>query len=164
MTEQADILFVPTRLIRVDREPHRLIETCYDPSRGDGAHRYQYAAMSYCWGSPEQAISQLKTEKSTLSSRLSSIEEREMTRVLRDAVKTCHSLSIPCLWIDALCIIQDVKQDWEQESSMLDRIFSNSYLTIVVVSSESCNKSFLSHETAKLEVPWIIRFQRCARR
>ncbi|KAI1211058.1 HET-domain-containing protein [Annulohypoxylon truncatum] len=145
--------FVPTRLVRVDCQPPRLIETRHSLSQGDKGS-FRYAAISYCWGSPEQARSQLKTERSSLSSRLSSIEEHEMTQVLKDAVTTCRALAISYLWIDTLCIIQDNSQDWDRESASLSQIYGNAYLTICALSSDSCNGSFLNREPAQIEIPF----------
>ncbi|KAK0719006.1 hypothetical protein B0T21DRAFT_338960 [Apiosordaria backusii] len=49
---------------------------------------------------------------------------------MRDAVKVCKSLGIRYLWVDALCIIQDSKNDWEQENQQMSRVYEGSYLTI----------------------------------
>ncbi|KAI1457998.1 HET-domain-containing protein [Annulohypoxylon moriforme] len=151
---QSNGKFIPTRLVRVDCQPPRLIETPHGFSHGSTRDPFRYAAISYCWGTPEHARSQLKTEKSSLSSRLSSIEEDDMNQVLRDAVQTCRALAIPYLWIDTLCIIQDDPQDWIHESSLLGKIYANAYLTICALSSDSCNGSFLTRAPAKIEIPF----------
>ncbi|KAI2471035.1 HET-domain-containing protein [Annulohypoxylon bovei var. microspora] len=152
---QSDSEFVPTRLVRVDCQSPRLVETYYGFGQGNLRHPFRYAAISYCWGSPEQAKLQLKTERSSLLSRLSSIEEHKMTRVLRDAVETCRALSIPYLWINTLCIIQDDPQDWEQESTSMGKIYTNAYLTICALSSDSCNESFLTRKPSQIEIPFF---------
>lgn len=153
--EQAHNEFVPTRLVRVDCQPPRLVETSYELGRGHTKHSLRYAALSYCWGLPEEAKSQLKTTTSSLQSRLSSIEEHDMTKVLKDAVRTCRALYIPYLWIDALCIIQDDPQDWEQESAVMGKIYGNAYLTICATSPGSCNESFLDRKPADIEIPFL---------
>ncbi|KAI1134371.1 HET-domain-containing protein [Hypoxylon sp. FL0543] len=152
--ELSDKIFMPTRLVRVDCTPARLIETSNGVGRGDEGGSFKYAALTYCWGPPEQAKSQLKTERQSLSSRLSSIDERDMTKVLQDAIQTCRALSIPYLWVDALCIIQDDPKDWERESALLGKIFFNAYLTICALSSESCNEGFLNRQPAQVEIPF----------
>ncbi|KAI0899898.1 HET-domain-containing protein [Annulohypoxylon nitens] len=151
--------FVPTRLVRVNCQPPRLIETSQVPDQGFPRHSWRYAALSYCWGSPEQARTQLKTTRSSLLSRRSSIEEHDMTKVLEDAVRTCRALSIPYLWIDALCIIQDDLQDWEQESAAIGKIYGNAYLTICATSSSSCNERFLNREPADIEIPFLSKMR-----
>ncbi|OTA93785.1 hypothetical protein M434DRAFT_395319 [Hypoxylon sp. CO27-5] len=152
--ELSDNAFLPTRLVRVDCQPIRLIETSNGRSRITKTQSFKYAALSYCWGSPEQAKSQLKTERASLPTRLSSIEAHEMTRVLQDAIQTCRALSIPYLWIDALCIIQDDLKDWERESELLGDTFYNAHVTICAMSSESCNEGFLDRQLAQVEIPF----------
>lgn len=70
-----------------------------------------------------------------------------MTPVLQDAIKTCRSLSISYLWIDALCITQDDPLDWERESASVGLIYLNAYLTICALSSDSCTGSFLDRKS-----------------
>lgn len=142
--------FVPTRLVRVDCEPPRLI--C--PTQANGKSSFQYAALSYCWGPPEQAKWQLKTEIASLLARLEGINEHEMTAVLQDAIRTCRALSIPYLWIDALCIIQNDEVDWDQESAVIGKIYSNAYLTICPWSSKACTQGFLYRIPSQVEIPF----------
>ncbi|KAI2624397.1 heterokaryon incompatibility protein-domain-containing protein [Hypoxylon sp. NC1633] len=80
-----------------------------------------------------------------------------MTEVLRDAVKTCRALSIPYLWIDALCIIQDDPLDWERESALVGKVYSSAYLTISALKSESCIKGFLDRQPPDIEIPFQSR-------
>ncbi|KAI1379433.1 HET-domain-containing protein [Hypoxylon crocopeplum] len=154
MKTQSNSGFMPTRLICVDFDPPRLIETSCSLNPGVENSSIQYAALSYCWGLPEQARSQLKTERSSLEARLTGIEEHDMTRVLQDAVKTCRALTIPYLWMDALCIIQDDPLDWERESASMGKIYSGAYLTVAALSSESCTEGFLYRQPAEIEIPF----------
>ncbi|KAG4412247.1 hypothetical protein IFR04_014615 [Cadophora malorum] len=68
-------IFVPTRLVDLrDRHTPRLVEFGDHNPRGDTELKHiKYAALSYCWGSPSEAISMLKTEKQSLRSRRSGI-------------------------------------------------------------------------------------------
>ena len=61
-----------------------------------------------------------------------------------DAITVCRDLQIPYLWIDALCIIQDSKIDWEQESQVMARVYESASLTICAMSSSSCLLPFLA--------------------
>lgn len=147
--------FVPTRLVQVDCEPPRLIETPpIDEKPAGWIQSLRYVALSYCWGSPEQARSQLKTERSSLPLRLSGIEKHKMTRALQDAIEICRALSIPYLWIDVLCIIQDDPIDWQRESALIGKLYSNAYLTICNLSPESCTQGFLERPPAQIEIPF----------
>lgn len=78
-----------------------------------------------------------------------------MSAVLWDAVTVCRSLGIRYLWMDALCILQDNKADWEKESSTMSRIYSEAFVTICAVSSTSCRESFLTRDRHHV----VINFQ-----
>jgi hypothetical protein len=96
----------------------------------------EYAALSYCWGSsmPEAA----KTTTSNLG-----LQERSLTQMLprtfHDAIEICRGLGIPYLWIDALCIIQDSQQDWEEQASEMGLVYTHSALTIAAAISDHCD-------------------------
>ncbi|KAE9966282.1 hypothetical protein BLS_007115 [Venturia inaequalis] len=56
-----------------------------------------------------------------------------------DAVRITRELKLRFLWIDALCIVQDDRLDWQRESAKMGAIYSMSYLTIAVDSGIDCN-------------------------
>lgn len=112
--------FIPTRLLYLGPEPYsdsvRLIVTSEIIGRlSTDIKSFDYAALSYCWGSPNDGKSQLCTNKDSLEARKGGIKESSMPPVLRDAIQVCRSLSVQYLWIDSLCIIQDDITDWERE-------------------------------------------------
>ncbi len=145
--------FIPTRLVQVDSEPPRLVEMNGPTILTFGHKSIKYTALSYCWGPHDKAMFQLKTEKLSFHTRLSRILEIEMTSALRDAITVCRALSISFLWVDALCIVQDDLEDWQRESSLMGRIYSNAYLTICAASSNSCMEGFLDSPVT-LTVPF----------
>jgi hypothetical protein len=103
----------------------------------------RYAALSYCWGPPTDAKKQCKTEHRSLDARLRAIPVQELSPVVRDAVVVARRLSIPYLWVDALCIIQDDRMDWENAFSLMGLVISNAYITISSLSSSTCQSGFL---------------------
>lgn len=76
---------------------------------------------------------------------------------LADAITVCRALDIRYLWVDALCILQDSVQDWEEQSLVMGEIFSGSLVTICAVSSTSCRSGFLQRSRLPLvgEIPVI---------
>ncbi|CAJ2509564.1 Uu.00g145900.m01.CDS01 [Anthostomella pinea] len=108
--------FVPTRLIKVDCNPPRLVRTADLTAANGGTIVPKYSALSYCWGPPEASKLQLKSEVASLYQRTSGLLGIEMTPVLRDAIATTRALEIPYLWVDALCIVQDDALGWEFEA------------------------------------------------
>jgi hypothetical protein len=143
--------FVPSRLLDIgadgaENDSLRLI------TRGDiisktswiaPSEHVKYAALSYCWGRPCDAQKQCKTERKSLKERLHAIPFIELTPVLRDAVIVARRLSIPYLWADSLCIIQDDTMDWENEASLMGLVYSNAHITICSLSSSTCQNGFL---------------------
>ena len=93
--------FLPERLIDVGASSLRLVER--DRIRAGTAKRPQYCALSYCWGPRGDAESQKKCTTANFHHHLGSLDFGELSPVLKDAVKTTRSLSIPYLWVDSLC-------------------------------------------------------------
>ena len=60
-----------------------------------------------------------------------------MSRNFRDAVVIARSLGLSYLWVDSLCIIQNWREDWEEQSSKMAEIFGNAYITIAATSAEN---------------------------
>jgi hypothetical protein len=108
----------------------------------------RYAAMSYCWGAPDDATRQLQTNHATYKERLSGFPIISASPVLRDVIKVARVIGIPYLWIDALCIIQDDLDDWEQESASMADIYKNAFITICTPASDTCQKGFLERQSS----------------
>ncbi|KAI1136820.1 HET-domain-containing protein [Hypoxylon sp. FL0543] len=138
----------PTRLIEVGDDASntcRLVETGSNAAFLQSPH-IPYAALSYCWGPPEDIVQQFKTEKSSLDSRLKGFKLHEVSPILRDAIIVSRALRIRYLWVDAVCIIQDDVEDWDRESSLMSLVFQNAALTICTPASTSCQQGFLARD------------------
>lgn len=48
------------------------------------------------------------------------------------------------LWIDTLCIIQDSRQDWQEQSAVIGQIYANTWLNISVSACSSPSGGFLA--------------------
>lgn len=55
----------------------------------------------------------------------------------------CRALGVRYIWIDALCILQGDKSDWEKESTTMANVYSNSILTIAATQGDSCVSGFV---------------------
>ena len=100
-----------------------------------------YAALSYCWGS--NPANMYKAETATLEARKERIWFAELPRTFQDAFRICRRLCIPALWIDALCIVQDSKSDWEAEMARMGGIYASSTVTIAADASTSVHGGIL---------------------
>ena len=132
---------LPTRVIDVGSldgyQKPRLVVTDGRPSR--------YCALSHCWG--DQAVpgagQSLRLLQSNLRELQLKIPTGSLPKTFGDAIETSRKLEIRYLWIDALCIIQDSKADWEYESARMNDVYECSYLTIVATSARSSTDGFL---------------------
>jgi hypothetical protein len=140
------------------RRPTRLLDlnhyhTGYDTLGGqdvrliDGTSSAgQYAALSYCWG----VVQQLRLLQVNLRQFRERIAFEELSQVARDAVTVCRKLSIPFLWIDALCIIQGADGDFLTEAPRMQDVYAGSTLTIVAASSKDTTEAFLVYRNPLL--------------
>lgn len=54
----------------------------------------------------------------------------------RDAIRFARHISVPYIWIDSLCIIQDDEEDWVTESAQMASIYENAYIVIAATQAE----------------------------
>ncbi|KAH7165197.1 heterokaryon incompatibility protein-domain-containing protein [Dactylonectria macrodidyma] len=138
--------FVPKRLMRVDGDELFLVESV------SNAETKCYAALTYCWGPKEHARKQLKTYRRNLKEHQRDISELQLPAVVQNAVSVTRALSIPYLWVDALCILQDdIKSpdhqggsDWDEQCKHMGDIYGGAYVTIAAAASENCEEGFLN--------------------
>jgi Heterokaryon incompatibility protein (HET) len=68
-------------------------------------------------------------------------------------------LGIRYLWIDSLCIIQDSKEDWSYEASLMGQYYQNSAVTIAAVGAEDGNDGLFVGSTFSITpCPVAIKF------
>lgn len=129
---------LPTRVLDIgkslDSKTVRLVEMVGQSGR--------YAALSHCWGGgyvPKtfQYISQL--EEASVTSRMQGFPVSQLSNTFKDAVYIARRLGLQYLWIDSLCIFQDVenREDWERESSKMASVYENAFITIAATSASS---------------------------
>lgn len=125
---------LPLRMLDIDLdgcEPIERIRLRCDvwPSR--------YATLSHCWGPDLQTIPRLLQKN--LADCVQEIMLDTLSRTFTDAVVCAYRLGIRYLWIDCLCIIQDSKEDWLQQSAIMAEIYSNAFVNFAATASSSCD-------------------------
>jgi Heterokaryon incompatibility protein (HET) len=80
---------------------------------------------------------------SNLSQYTRQLDMRVLSQTFRDAIEIAKVMSVPHLWIDALCTIQDSEQDKFEEIRVMERIYRESVVTIVAASSGEAKHGFL---------------------
>lgn len=97
-------------------------------------------------------MSQLTFNTSTESWLSSGFNSGDLTPVQADPVSVAKALSIPYIWIDALCIRQGDIIDWDHESALMDKVYSNSFVTICAVSSTHCQEGYLHRDGTRIPI------------
>ncbi|KAI8711915.1 HET domain-containing protein [Fusarium sp. LHS14.1] len=129
--------FWPTRPISVGDYPNlRLAE---EPN-----HDRDYVVLSHCWGKPtEEERNRFCTTPQNYHPRLDGFHFDDLPKTFQDAIEVTRALGKKYLWIDALCIIQGPKDDWESEAGRMEHVFTNAYCTIAASSAGGWKDGFL---------------------
>jgi len=95
----------------------------------------EYVALSYCWGTTRT----LKTELGNILAHQNGIRLADLPKTIRDAVELSRTLGFRCLWVDALCIIQDSSDDWASESGRMADVFGRAFMTLCASGSNGAD-------------------------
>ncbi|EEU41672.1 uncharacterized protein NECHADRAFT_97740 [Fusarium vanettenii 77-13-4] len=82
----------------------------------------------------------------TMEDMLNGMDESRLVAAHRDTLSLARSLGIQFVWIDALCIIQGNKEDWERESKLMARVYGSSTLTVSAGRSADARNSFIIND------------------
>ncbi|KAK3323337.1 heterokaryon incompatibility protein-domain-containing protein [Cercophora scortea] len=99
-----------------------------------------YVALSYVWGPAELSLT---TITSNLTQMQTAIPTSILPATLSQVFTLCHHLSIPHLWIDALCIVQDDPLDKATEIANMGYIYWNARLQIAAMASRGASHGLL---------------------
>ncbi|KAK3353762.1 heterokaryon incompatibility protein-domain-containing protein [Lasiosphaeria hispida] len=127
---------LPTRVVDVGTGSNPQTPRVLYTNRG---LRANYIALSHCWGG---GIAHPLTTKSLEQFR-TALPYDDLPASFRDAISISRELGIRYLWIDSLCIIQDSKEDWENESMTMAAVYGNSTLTISAIAASGSNVGIL---------------------
>lgn len=101
----------------------------------------KYIALSHCWGPPDPSRLILTTKNEVELKE--NIDFHRLTTVFKEAIQFTRYLKTRYLWIDALCIIQDSKEDWAAEAARMASVYEHAALTLATASSPDSHTSFL---------------------
>ncbi|KAI0193495.1 HET-domain-containing protein [Astrocystis sublimbata] len=135
---------LPTRVIDVG-DKNRDIKLRLVTTRGRNG---RYVALSHCWGGKVTPL--LVTDN--IDHFENNIVFEDLPLNFQDAISITRELNIRYIWIDSLCIVQDSKADWEQESKMMGLYYGNSAVTIYALTAERSTTGLFQRNTPPLEV------------
>lgn len=118
---------LPTRVINI----HSPIIHLEDFSQLSNEERPKdlYVTLSHRW---DESRELLRTTTQTLSDLKTHINIERLPLGFRDAIDLARRLGIRYIWIDSLCIIQDSRADWEEESAKMGSYYGSSWLNIAM--------------------------------
>ena len=100
----------------------------------------RYVALSYVWG-PHRSFLLTRDNLTELCDH--GVKVSDMPRTYRDAAKVASDLGYECIWIDALCIIQDDKDDMVHELSRMHEYYQNAELVVCATMAAGVHEGFL---------------------
>ncbi|EEU36502.1 uncharacterized protein NECHADRAFT_25592, partial [Fusarium vanettenii 77-13-4] len=119
--------YFPTRLIDVgtcQEDIVRLVVTSEDILKATEPPKY--LTLSYCWG---QSNSPAKTTPQNYEKRRVNIDTESLPRTIQDAIRLTRVMKIRYLWVDALCIIQNL-EDFYMEATKMEAYYAGGYCLI----------------------------------
>ncbi|MCJ1442563.1 MAG: hypothetical protein MMC23_003059 [Stictis urceolatum] len=123
-------LCFPKRVLEVGPEGSsslRLVDTTEVSVKG------AYVTLSHCWG--KHPILRLLLEN--LTQFKNRIDLEELPQTFRDAIEVTRALSVPYIWIDSLCIVQNSTSDWRDQAPLMSDVYSNAYCNIAATKAQS---------------------------
>ncbi|KAF9461498.1 heterokaryon incompatibility protein-domain-containing protein [Collybia nuda] len=101
--------------------------------------REPYVVLSYVWGEGQP----YKTTTINIEDYQRGINPIFLPQTIKDAIWTTRACGQRYLWVDALCIIQNSRQDQNREIGQIPNIFADAYFTIIAARSPGVSEGFL---------------------
>jgi hypothetical protein len=157
---------------KIDNRPTRLLQLVHGDSQPIvrlvhtaqlDVENLSYVTLSHCWG--KTLIARLL--KDLVKEYSLDIPWESLTSTFQDAIVTSLKLGIHYIWIDALCIIQDDKEDWIHEAARMTGVYLNSYLNISADASRDGTEGLFRRRNPKALQSFIVphwkgNLKRCA--
>ncbi|KAK5304608.1 Sorting nexin-3 [Exophiala xenobiotica] len=149
-----DHAFLPSRLLHLAHDPgsKRRIVTLRCTAEV-GMNGEDYMTLSHCWGDPEKMF---KLTKANLDALICGMPLEHLPRKFRQALEFASSCGIMYLWIDALCILQDDKQDWDREAPLMGSIYHNAFCNLSAGDSDGPEGTLYDHRDPLLVAPLCV--------
>lgn len=143
---------MPTRLVDVGTakfvKPQLIEPTTLGPEA-------KYLTLSHCWGDHLP----IKLLESNYLAMMHAISFESLPQTFQDALVLTKTFGMRYMWIDALCILQDSREDWQRESAQMCRIYENSYCNIAATASRNSSEGLFRGRDARLIQPLSIKLE-----
>ncbi|KAF2669096.1 HET-domain-containing protein [Microthyrium microscopicum] len=109
-----------------------------------------YVALSHCWGNDLP----MTTTQQNLSHQENGFAVSELPPLYQDSIEVVRQLGLEHIWIDSLCIVQDLIQDWTKESTKMAAIYSDADFTIAATGTKDSSHRFLDSTRKRARVSY----------
>ena len=133
-----DDVDLPTRVLHIKRITPELDIELLETKGMKG----RYCALSHCWGPKDKQP--LRTLKENLEQFSKRVPPDAIPKTFQDALIITKELNIKYLWIDSLCIVQDNRDEWEQESKVMGSLYEKATLMIAASDAPDSSKGCFS--------------------
>lgn len=133
---------LPTRILDVESTDPNVIKV-----KEIADEKGPYIALSHCWGGNIA----MKTTRANFRTRQRDIRFDALPKNFQDAVAVTRAAGLRYLWIDALCILQNDKEDWEKESGRMAAVYQNAHFVLGADMSTDSHGGFLDTEECGYE-------------
>ncbi|RYP46542.1 hypothetical protein DL768_007258 [Monosporascus sp. mg162] len=108
-----------------------------------------YICLTHRWKHPETLAT--ATTTTNYQERLSGSNFQGMSKLFQDLFRLAALLGIKYAWVDSLCIIQDVADDWKEESLKMSNYYQNAEFTVIGMNISHIDGLKISQQHMPLE-------------
>ncbi|KAH7128140.1 heterokaryon incompatibility protein-domain-containing protein [Dendryphion nanum] len=99
----------------------------------------QYVALSYVWGAvPNFRLTKANKRELSVPGGIETVWKM-IPRTIRDAIEFTRMLGRCYLCVDALCLLQNNREDLELGVAVMDQVYERSWLTIIAACGHDAN-------------------------
>jgi len=125
----AKLVTLPKRIIEIPSDPTVAPRVCFSNGKVG-----EYVVLSHCAGDVKVPL---------VTSFPASLDTETLPKTLADAIAITRKLGYQYLWAASLCIIQDNKTDWDEESSRLATTYGRASLMLSATEGRDSNSGML---------------------
>lgn len=144
---------LPRRIINISSPELWYLEEGQD-------RKEDYVTLSYKWGGCQKYT----TTSLNLQQHQTEIPSHKLPLTFREAIGVARALGFQWIWIDALCIVQDLDTDKASEINKMDQIFRSSFLTLFAAAGDSADAGLSAERDPRQAKPCLLELQTTAPR
>jgi hypothetical protein len=92
----------------------------------------------------------------TCETLTSGVAIESLPRTIQDAINFTRNINLEWLWIDSLCIFQDLKEDWSREALTMREVYENSFITVAALGASSSEEGLFALRDPLLYSPCFL--------